>query len=566
MNHRRALSLASLTGIASSGWLLLAAGCNTSDPPIAAIEYECETVPAADRDAQGPDRCGAGDPLLPPEPTLPADPADPACILKASRVTPLEGQVLDEPVDVTQAMATLDTARIQTALNNCAVVKLIKDGTNDAFLSSHLDINGKVLWVDKDVTLFASRNADLYQATGNCGVLGVNDSAACIEFLGVSGTNPGIVGDGTIDGQGGEPLVGHDYSWWQMSYALREIDGSIGNPTLILTKSGTKGFLLYRVTIHNSPKFHVKLTSSPVDGVGPGVCDQEPYGKGFIVWGITLLTPSKWRNSAGYVLTPSFARNSDGVDPGTTNIAYCGVIACSTISTGDDHIAIKGGHGVQKLTIAHNHFGTGHGMSIGSETYGSTTMGNTTIAGVQDVHVYDLTIDADSRAVGNTAIGADFNGIRIKSDESRGGIVDNIRYEDICMRDMVNAILVSTAYNPLFAGASYPDFRHLSFKNVRHVTCKGVQQPIVKLSGYNPTLRPTIDLDNVVLDNFDPDVSAFASYATLNMGPGPVSFERMPLGHDVTLNDNIDRQSPLAPKTCKFPVLPTPTKPDGWLY
>jgi polygalacturonase len=51
-------------------------------------------------------------------------------------------------------------------------------------------------------------------------------------------------------------------------------------------------------------------------------------------------------------------------------VAQCGVIACSTISTGDDHIAIKGGHLVSELVIAHNHFGTGHGMSIGSETYG----------------------------------------------------------------------------------------------------------------------------------------------------------------------------------------------------
>jgi len=71
------------------------------------------------------------------------------------------------------------------------------------------------------------------------------------------------------------------------------------------------------------------------------------------------------------VLTPSFARNTDGVDPGEGSVAQCGVIACSTISTGDDQIAIKGGHLVSELVVAHNHFGTGHGMSIGSETYGT---------------------------------------------------------------------------------------------------------------------------------------------------------------------------------------------------
>ena len=41
------------------------------------------------------------------------------------------------------------------------------------------------------------------------------------------------------------------------------------------------------------------------------------------------------------------------------------------------------------------------------------------------------------------------------------------------MRDMVNAILVSTAYNPLFSGTLYPDFRRLSFQNIHDVTCMG---------------------------------------------------------------------------------------------
>ena len=199
-------------------------------------------------------------------------------------------------------------------------------------------------------------------------------------------------------------MVGKDYSWWQASYALRAINGSIGQPNMINLRKGTTGFVLYGLTLHNAAKFHVKLTSSPAEGASPGVCDTEPYGKGYIVWGITLLTPSKWFNSAGYQLTPSWARNSDGVDPGTTDIAYCGVIACSTISTGDDQIAIKGGHWVENLTIAHMRFGTGHGMSIGSETYGSHTSPDGVMhRGVQNVHVYDLTIDADSRAVGHEA-------------------------------------------------------------------------------------------------------------------------------------------------------------------
>jgi polygalacturonase len=128
-------------------------------------------------------------------------------------------------------------------------------------------------------------------------------------------------------------------------------------------------------------------------------------------------------------------------------------MACNTISTGDDQVAIKGGHGVSDLIIAHNHFGTGHGMSIGSETYG----------GVHDVTVYDLTIDADSRWSGSPGRdGADSNGIRVKSDESRGAPSTTSRFGDASATWRTR--FVSTAYNPLLAGNQYPEFGALTFR------------------------------------------------------------------------------------------------------
>ena len=115
-------------------------------------------------------------------------------------MTPPDGQVLDEPLLKTEmdARTVLDTVRIQTALNSCAMVKLATDGDNNAFLASHLVLDGglpthggKMLWIDAGVTLFMSRNADLFQKTGNCGALGVNDSSACFEFIDVKGAKPG---------------------------------------------------------------------------------------------------------------------------------------------------------------------------------------------------------------------------------------------------------------------------------------------------------------------------------------------------------------------------------------
>ena len=213
------LFLVSLLGIAACG----------ANDDLPAIDYVCGTTPAPSA-ATGGAACGADDPNLPAEPTLPTDVCQ---ILTATKAAPIE----DDPNN------PLDTDRIQAALSACQgrAVKLVSDGQNNAFVAAHLQVTSVTLWIDAGTTLYASRNPDLYQKTGNCGLFGISDSGACTDFITVGGTSPGIVGDGVIDGQGGEPLIGRDYSWWQSSYALRAIDGSIGNPTLINTATKTTG-------------------------------------------------------------------------------------------------------------------------------------------------------------------------------------------------------------------------------------------------------------------------------------------------------------------------------------
>jgi hypothetical protein len=126
--------------------------------------------------------------------------------------------------------------------------------------------------------------------------------------------------------------------------------------------------------------------------------------------------------------------------------------------------------------------------------------------------------------VGYDATASDFNGIRVKSDESRGGLVNDISYSKICMRDMTNAILVSTAYNPQFAGTSYPDFRALTFQNIRHVSCMGLQRPVVTLEGFNAALPlGPVTLSNVIIDNMG-SLDVAAEFANITLGPGDVNF------------------------------------------
>jgi polygalacturonase len=579
-------------GTCLRGWrsALLAVGvmgmaCAPMNDEAASIDYQCETDESALFKFGGtPDSCGYGDPLLPlGEPTWPPDTQ--LCeVLVSERVSQW-----DE--------TTLDTQRIGDALIRCKqewetavlntpnetplppppVLKLVANGENTVFVSGPLALDGVVLWIDRGVILYASRDPNNYKlgSSGDlCAMPGINGSTACIDFIRPMGHRPGIIGEGTIDGQGDEPLIGRNYSWWQLSQALRETNGSIGNPNLVSTQSGTTGFLLYRVTIQNAPKFHVKITSNPpastrgeyvqwnanktaVENIF--VCDQ--MGRGYTAWGVTIVTPSRWTNSQGIQNTPHLARNTDGIDPGTTADTRCGVIACNTITTSDDQIAIKGGHILDGLVIAHNHFGTGHGISIGSETYGAGPSEGPKVPGVNNVIVYDLTIDGASRAVGEGASIADLNGIRIKSDLSRGGFVTNVTYRDICMRDIPNAVMLLPSYNPLFSGTYYPQFQNITLNNVRHVSCSNPLQSVITLHGMNAG-RPMgpVNLDNVVVDGIGPNAVS-AQYAELVLGPGPVNFT--PVGRGVTLTD---LRANGAPKACVFPPLPAPVAPAGWVY
>ena len=398
------------------------------------------------------------------EPVIP-----PACAtLMATKNAP-SGVLSDE--------TALDTQQIQAAINTCPMgqaVKLAAAGDKNAFLSGALFLkSGVTLWVDAGVTLYASRNPRDFDAKANqCG-LGTGGTSNCFALINSSGmTSAGVMGEGTIDGRGGENVIGQDppLTWWQMNDKAH-FAGDLTAPRLVQT-SGGADFTLYKVHFQNAPKFHIVIGTS-----------------GFVVWGIS-------------VITDPTSPNTDGVDPaGASN----GVIAYNKISTGDDNIAIKGsGPPIDNIIVAHNHFGKGHGMSIGSETYG----------GVKNVKVCDLSLDGTG------------NGLRIKSDVSRGGLVQDISYTDVCMRAVKDPFVFDPFYSTA-TGTQIPVFQNITLKNV-HVLGGGAST----FRGYDATRPLSISLDNVVLD--DPGSATFKTQdAKLSFGPGPVSFT--PAGTDVTV-------------------------------
>jgi polygalacturonase len=260
-----------------------------------------------------------------------------------------------------------------------------------------------------------------------------------------------LTGAGVIDGSG--------QHWWEWSErAARNAakEGKAGRvvyrrPHLVVINTCER-LLIADVTLRNSSMFHL------------------------VPRNITDLTIERVK-----VRAPFNAPNTDAIDPGPGKnfwIHHC------DIDTGDDDIVIKSGGTnilIEDCTIKH-----GHGISIGSET----------TAGVHNMLVRRCTLD-----------GTD-NGIRIKSMRGAGGLVENVRYTDIRMKGVANAIVLQLDYvdnnRPNFKGdpTKVPALRNIL---IDHVTIDGSRSagiihglpdsPIKNITLQDITLVAEKDLD-----------------------------------------------------------------------
>jgi polygalacturonase len=386
-----------------------------------------------------------------------------------------------------------DGARIQAAIDACApghAVVLAASNGKRSFVSGPLVLkSGVTLVVDSGATLYASSDPRLFDRAGENkgGTCGTNDQngRGCRPLITAENTRgSGIMGRGAIDGRGGEKMLGAAESWWQIARRAQKEKTRQNVPRLIQV-GRSQDFTMYGILLKNSPNFHVTLNG--VDG--------------FTAWGVKIDTPSE-------------ARNTDGIDPiSSRNIT----IAHSWIRTGDDNIAIKGGNNgpTENVSVLHNHFYSGHGMSIGSETNG----------GVRRVLVDDLSMDGTT------------SGLRIKSNDTRGGIVSDILYHDVCLRGTKAPIDIYTHYEQADTpGALTPDYRDIRMEQVHSVT-----PGKVNLLGYDEAHPLQLRLKDVVIAGKPEVKTAFARVS------GSASF----LGANANANANaIDCGG-------RFPAFPT---------
>lgn len=430
------------------------------------------------------------------EPVIPA-----MCAKLDARLTSVDGGLAaaDE--------AKLDTERIQKAIDGCGKgkgVSLAANGLANAFLSGPLELReGVTLVVEKGVTLYESIDAKVLETSpGSCGVVDTMPGRGCKPLISVSHVSgAGVMGDGVIDGRGGVKLLGKDVSAWDLAEQARA--GGSQKVSRLIVADHADDFTLYRITLKNSPNFHVVYNG----------------GDGFTVWGVKLDTPQR------------LARNTDGIDPGSgaKNIT----ITHSFLREGDDNVAIKGGTGgVTNMTVSHDHFYWGHGMSIGSETNG----------GVSKLRVFDLSLDGPD------------SGIRIKSMGTRGGLVHDIVYDDICIRNSPRPIDITAAYsaNGPVKGNSPPTFRDITLHNVR-ISGGGK----ILFDGYDHEHRAQVLLDGVFLTD-SADASKPYTYtfdnADVTYGPGGSNLQ-VPAGNDATITGKPsgDKAASCAEKFVPFP-------------
>ena len=320
----------------------------------------------------------------------------------------------------------LNTAAIQAKLDACGagtkqVSVELSAAKGSSFASGALYVSSNVvLWLDAGVVLNASTNpadfqrsaisptkaCDSSSAPPACGTLNADETGCQALISSCKSTNAGVGGPGTIEGHGWSPLTGGantGTTWWALAGAAKAGNyvQSLNAPKMINFQQST-GISLSGFTIHNAPLVHILLGRA----------------NGANVTQVTIVTPTPDHT------TSAFPYNSDGMDlSGSSNIQ----VDRLDFTDGDDNIAMEAGGGgpVNNITVTNSTFRAGHGLSIGSETNSGAT--NVTANNIR-------------------FIGTD-NGLRIKSDMSKGGLVDSIQYSDICMTSVGNPIVIDPNYS-----------------------------------------------------------------------------------------------------------------------
>ena len=262
--------------------------------------------------------------------------------------------------------------------------------------------------------------------------------------------NISITGHGKLDGQGS--------FWWKL---MRDKKLSYPRPKLISFHS-CSNLLIEGITLINSPSWTVN----------PICCENVTVDK------ITIKNPAD-------------SPNTDGVNPESCRNVH---ISNCHIDVGDDCVTIKSGTEdtplrvpCENITITNCTMVHGHGaVVIGSEMSGD----------VRNVTISNCVFEGTDR------------GIRMKSRRGRGGVVEDIRVNNIVMKDVLCPFIANLYYfcgprgkdkfvwdkEPYPITAETPAFRRIHYSNI---TAREVRAAAGFLYGLAEMYVEDVTFDNI---------------------------------------------------------------------
>lgn len=314
-----------------------------------------------------------------------------------------------------------------------------------------------------------------------------------------------ITGRGTLDGNG--------FKWWSWEKETRELIKKNGGKLPALNKlqrmweEANEDLEIsdyYKPSLERRmfrPPFiqfyecnnvlieNVKIVNSPFWTINPAFCDN------VTVHGVTIYNPSKDPKGP----------NTDGINPSScrnVRISDCFISVgddCITIKSGRDADGRKYGKACENITITNCVMLSGHGgVVIGSEMSG----------GVRRVTISNCVFD-----------GTD-SGIRLKSSRGRGGVVEELRVDNIVMKNIQrNAFIFDLFYDkeskvepvsertPVFRNIHLSNITGSDIKQIGYI--KGIEEmPVQGLSFSNINMKAEagfiVDIaEDIRFDNVD---------------------------------------------------------------
>ena len=199
---------------------------------------------------------------------------------------------------------------------------------------------------------------------------------------------------------------------------------------------------------------------------------QPMYCKNVLIEGITIINSPFWTVNpefcenvtiTGVTINNPPSPNTDGINP--ESCKYVHISNCH-ITVGDDCITIKSGKdrsGRKTAVPAENYTSTNCTMLSG---HGGVVIGSEMSGDVRKITISNCIFDGTDR------------GIRIKSARGRGGIVEDIRVDNIIMKGIRDqAIVMDLQYaktNPEPVSERTPRFRNIHFSNISAETNQAI--------------------------------------------------------------------------------------------